>query len=52
MICINHLLVKKNHLKGKGKKHEDQFSIHQILKDEIEINQFLKMIKKTKVNLC
>jgi hypothetical protein len=53
MIRINHLLVKKkNHFKGKGKKHEDQFSIHQILKDEIEINQFLKMTKKTKVNLC
>jgi hypothetical protein len=48
----NFIGKKKNHLKGKRekKKHIDQFSIHQILNDEIEIhNCFLK--KSSRVNL-
>jgi len=37
----------------KKKKHKDQFSINQMLKDKIKkkIN-FKKDLKKTKINLC
>ena len=31
---------KKTTWKERGKKDEDQFTTHQILKDKIEINQF------------
>jgi hypothetical protein len=37
-------------LKGKG-KNKDQFLMHQILNDEIEINKFKKITKK-EVNSC
>jgi hypothetical protein len=43
-------MKKNDHLKGKEKKHKDQFLIHQMLNDEIKINKFKN--KKTKVNSC
>ena len=44
-IRLGQLIEKKNHIEKKGKN-----SIHQILNDEIKINNFKNDKKKTKIN--